>query len=531
MQHNTNVKNNKPLSEAAIKKVVASMEGRMRAQAGLPPKAAEGELVLPSSVEAERRLLGAILKDNDVYDEISSFLQEKDFFDTTNRAIFEAIKQELTSKGGMKATPVLIAGKYFSSGDGINKTAFAEMEKMVAEACTTNVAINLAKMIAELSLRRDTHQLCTEGAKEALNLKNEHYVSDLVGGLEKRSDTSFVIQSMDALSAKLLSDVERMAAGEVIEESGFKSGFPSLDKIMSPFCPGNYVTLAAPTGQGKTSFGLQLAYNLARQGAPVAYFTQEMSAEHLGMSLIAMMAEVDKSKLKPGQLSPQDAENWRLATAEFNTLNLQILDQRPLTPSDILSRVRTLRRRLGTQIVILDYFGKLDMRGRYGSAQEKANEKSNQLQQIAGELGIPLIILHQLNREIYKRGDKTPQLADLRDTGAIENDSDIVLFIQRADFAISLDEPDSANVEKHMQWRDAMERAGGKSSIWLAKDRRSGSRGRITLSYNGIGKYREIDERYTPPGPLRSGFGDHMSVHNLKPKTPPAKSHRFKSKA
>lgn len=472
------------------------------------PKDADATVALPNSIEAERRLLGAILKNNDVYDEIASLVQADDFFESTHKSIFEAIARELTSKNGMKATPVLIAGRYFSSGDGVNASIASEMEKMVALACFGGLPGDNAKLIADLAARRHAYELCTTAAADALNLKSETYADDLMSGLEKRGAAGFEVKVMAELGDELLSDMERMSVGEIIDEAGFRTGFLTLDRLMSPICPGNYVTLAAPTGQGKTSFGLQLAYNLAKSGAPVAYFTLEMPAKQLAKAMIAMIAGLDKRYLRPGEVSGDDLRKWRLATEEFKDLRIQILDQQPLTPDAIFSRTRTLVRKQGIEAVFVDYFGKLQMPGRFGSTQEEANRKSDRLQKTAGTLGLPMIILHQLNREVYKRPDKTPILTDLRDTGAIENDSDLVMFIQRGDFALQMNEPDVNEDEKHQEWKHRMEAAAGKSTVWLAKDRQTGAKGRVEFRYNGIGQYTDIAATPRGPndGPLQTGF-------------------------
>lgn len=445
----------------------------------------------PHDAAVERRLLGAILRDNNVYDEIASLVTAEDFFVTEHKAIFEALAKELTAADGIRATPGLIAARYFSGngeGSGPFQTA---MEAMVEEAASAATAADTARVIAALAYRRQTYTLCMKAAQEALDLSNDDYADTLLTGMEKRTTADFVITDMAELHERLLDGLNRMSMGETVEENGYKTGFKCLDNIMSPICPGNYVTLAAPTGQGKTSLGLQLAYNMAKQGAKVAYFTQEMSDDKLDRALISMVAGVDVADWRTERVTEKHVVACVRAVEEIKDLKIQILGQRPLSPDAIFSRTRTLMRKQGTDVVFIDYFGKLTMPGRFGNSQEEANRKSNRLQEIAGTLNLPLIILHQLNREVYKRTDKTPILTDLRDTGAIENDSDLVLFIQRSDFALSMSEPDSFDEDKHFAWRTKMREAQGRSTIWLAKDRQTGTRGNVTLQYNGIGQYHE----------------------------------------
>lgn len=466
------------------------------------------EVILPHDLSSEAGLIGAILKNNDVYDEVAGIVTPEDFFDQTNRSIFEAISREMLRTDGMSATPILIASRYFSTADGLNRTAKETMDAAVMAAVVGDPK-HYAKTVVDLAKRRNAHKAFAIGANSALDPKNISYIDDVFAALEKRGETS-EIEDMAALSDKLLDDIERLAAGEIIEESGIGTGFKCLDAIMSPICPGNYVTIAAPTGQGKTSLGTQLAYNMAKQGSRVAYFTLEMSSKSLRRALTAMVAGVDKKRFKPGGPSEEDVTNWRVATADLKNLSLQVIDAQGQTPEQIFAQVRTLVRKQNIDVVFIDYFGKIAMNGRFASEQERANRKSGMFQQMAGKLKIPFIILHQLNREVYKRPDKTPQLTDIRDTGAIENDSDLVLFIQRSDFALQMSEPDPSDMDKHREWRDKMEKAGGKSTIWLKKDRQTGAVGKIELSYNGIGQYREIDQKYTAPANTHTGYGDHM---------------------
>jgi replicative DNA helicase len=392
----------------------------------------------PQNIEAEQSVLGAILLDSDAIVTVMEILRPHDFYRTSHQNIYEAMV-ELCEEGEPVDLVTLTAR--LQDKQRLEEAGGVSYLTELANAVPTAANVEYyAHIVEEKSLLRQLIRTATQiassgyaGAEDVSELINEaeHRIMQISS---RRSERGFI-----PIREALLEVFERV---ETLNRqkggiTGIPSGFVDLDRMTSGFQRSDLIIVAARPSVGKTAFALNIAQNVGvRAKETVAIFSLEMSAAQLVQRMISAEANVDAGKLRTGYLEPDDWEKLTMAIGTLSEANIYIDDSPVVTVADIRAKCRRLKREKGLGIIVIDYLQLIQGRGgRSGeNRQQEVSEISRTLKQIARELEVPVIALSQLSRSVEQRQDKRPMLSDLRESGSIEQDADIVAFLYRDDY-------------------------------------------------------------------------------------------------
>src|ERR1035437_3426662 len=388
----------------------------------------------PRNEDAEQSVLGAVLIDKDSIGLVSQILTPEDFYNDINGIIFEAM---LSLYEQRKPIDVVTLGREFKkirNGDKVDSSYLSELVNSVPTAASIEYYANMVK---EASIKRNLIRVGTEIAEDSFKEKSE--IAELVDKAESsifaisqgRNLKGF-IQIKDSLAASLdrIDELHKRGAGY----RGIKSGFVDLDNILSGMQPSNLIILAARPGQGKTAMVVNMMQNIAvEQKIPVGMFSLEMSQEELVDRLLVGQADVDAWRLKTGKLTETDFTKLSSAMGQLADAPIYIDDTPGITIAEMRTKARRLQMEHGVKLIIVDYLQLADPGRRYDNRVQEVSIISQGLKNLARELKIPVIAVSQLSRAVEHRGERKPQLADLRESGAIEQDADVVMFVYRPD--------------------------------------------------------------------------------------------------
>ncbi len=437
----------------------------------------------PHSVEAEQAVLGGLLINQDAFDKISDLVNEHDFYQYHHRLIFRAIAA-LTAE--TQATDVVTVSGYLEQL-GLLEDANG-VHYIGALAQETASAANIkayAEIVRERSVLRQLISVANEIADSAFDTEGRSS-KELLDSAETKV---FAIADQSAKTGGGFIDIKSVLANAVeriniLFESdaaitGLSTGFDELDEKTSGLQKSDLIIVAGRPSMGKTTFAMNIAENAALMAdEPVAVFSMEMPTDQIGMRMIASLGRVELQKIRTGKLSEQD---WPRITSAITLLNqkrnVYIDDSAALTPNDLRARSRRLKREHGLSLIVIDYLQLMQTSGSGENRATEISEISRALKALAKELEVPIIALSQLNRSLEQRPDKRPVMSDLRESGAIEQDADVIIFIYRDEVY----NPDD-------------EESKGKAEILIRKQR-NGPIGTVNLTF--LGKYTRF-ENYTP---------------------------------
>jgi len=475
---------------------------------------------LPQNVEAEAALLGALMIDNRLVEDIQLKLKPLHFFEPLHGRIYEGILR-LTDSNRV-ANPVTLK-PLFEADEGMKEVGGpAYLAQLTGSGAAVIGARDFAGQIYDLALLRALIGVGRDLVEGALDTsedvaplaqieraETELYKVAEEGGAEGKAK-SFGEATKEALQ---LAEKALNSGGHL---SGFTTGLDSLNSKIGGLHKSDLIIVAGRPGMGKSSLATNVGFAAAKRllqdqedgiepaktaGAPVALFSLEMSADQLATRILAEQSGISSENLRMGRISQAEFRSLARAAGELQSLPLYIDDTPGLTIAALRARARRLKRQKGIGVVIVDYLQLLQGTGR-GSAGDnrvqEISEISRGLKQLAKELDVPVIALSQLSRAVEQREDKRPQLSDLRESGSIEQDADIVLFIYREDYYLAARQPadDHPEVDK---WREEMARVYGLAEVIVAKQRH-GSTGKVRLKFDSrITKFSDlVDEGYMP---------------------------------
>lgn len=386
----------------------------------------------PQTEAVELALVGAVLADNDLYDVINGVIGPDDFSSTLAGAVWKLIAQVIEGEieGLTVAEPLSLALqptiRQLAIGDQLNVWAGnASTDPQVVTARATAVRDAAAERRLEAAVQKAQAIAAESGTVEERSTAIE---AALNSASESRALP--VTSIGDAAVVGLSRLAERASKGET--GIGVTTGFCELDTLLGGLHPGNLVVLAARPGIGKTALALAMGLAAARAGHHTTYASLEMLAPDLGMRGVSMSTGIDAQNLRIGALSESDWESAVSAAEHLKTLPLDIVDQDEVNPSSLSSLCRTKKRQGKLDLLIIDYLQLMDTpAGKNANREQIISAISRALKKLASRLGIPVVVLSQLNRGVENRLDKRPQLQDLRESGAIEQDADVVMFIHR----------------------------------------------------------------------------------------------------
>jgi replicative DNA helicase len=380
----------------------------------------------PQAIEEERAILNALLSYPEHIDEIMALLKVEDFYRKEHANIFEAACSLYNSQ---KSVDILSVNNVLKSAGCLNaEIDIAEIMEVYSRPSSVRYHCSI---IAEKSDLRKVIQSATEIvlAAYASDAESRDVVQDAQAKMFAISDRSSGVayEKLDKVLPRVFQKIEAAATGNI---SGLPTGITNLDLITSGFHPGDLVILAGRPGMGKTAFALSIALNNA-QTVPTLMFSLEMPTDQIVMRTLCSEAKVNMHSLRAGRLPHKDFVKLAQAAGPISSSRIYISDISRATPIEIMSKARRLKREAGLGLIIVDYLQLMNISKKSGNRQEEISEISRSLKSIAKDLSIPIIALAQLSRKCEEREDKRPQLSDLRESGSIEQDADIVMFLYR----------------------------------------------------------------------------------------------------
>lgn len=438
----------------------------------------------PNAIEAEQAVLGSILLDNNAWDQIVELIQSEDFYRKEHRLIFSGI-QKMLEDG--QPVDVLTLGKFLENRGELDAVGgLAYLGTLVNETPTAANVQAYARIVRDKALARSLIRVGTQvtelayqpdGRPATALLDEAERLIFEISEAQSRGRGGF--RSLNSLLTDVVDHIETMARDNR-KITGVATGFVDLDERTSGLQASDLVIIAGRPSMGKTAFAMNIAEHVAvAEKLPVAVFSMEMPGNQITLRLLSSRGRIDQHKVRTGKLGVDDWPRLAHTMGELSEAPLFIEDTPALTPLELRSKARKLKREHGLSLIVVDYLQLMQVPGRSDNRTSEISEISRSLKALAKELNVPVIALSQLNRGLENRTDKRPQMADLRESGAIEQDADLIMFIYR-DEVYHKDKDDNKGI----------------AEIIIGKQR-NGPIGVVRLTF--LGEYTRF-ENYAGPG-------------------------------
>lgn len=464
--------------------------------------------ILPHNIEAEQGLLGALLIDNRALEKISDFLRPGHFFMPVHQRIYDTILTLVDR--GQNASPVTLKG-YFEKDDDLKEVGGAGyLADLAANVVSVVNTEDYAKTIYDLFQRRELISLGETVVNESFSYSLDSSSQDTIERAEARlyelAESSDIKGGFITLRDSVLTAIQQAEKAYKTDGhvTGVTSGLIDMDKKLGGFQNSDLLILAGRPSMGKTALATNMAFNAAhryaetggKEGAIVGFFSLEMSADQLATRILADRSGISGDAIRKGNIKQQDFRSFVEASQQLSQVPLYIDDTPALTISAVRTRARRLKRQHGLGMLIIDYLQLLRGTGSRQGTENRVieiSEITRGLKAIAKELAIPVIALSQLSRQVEQREDKRPQLSDLRESGSIEQDADVVMFVYREEYYLSRTEPE-VGTEKHMQWQERMGKLHNIAECIIAKQRH-GPIGPVRLYFDpNLTRFSDLDD-------------------------------------
>ena len=456
----------------------------------------------PHNIEAEQALLGAILVNNEAFYRVSDFLEPVHFFEPIHAKIFELAASLV--RAGKVASPVTLKTFLPPDLDVAGLTASQYLARLAAEATTVINAEDYGRTIYDLATRRSLiiigEDMVNVAYDAPVDLAPSEQIEDAERRLYELAETGRYDGGFQRFATALTTAVD-MAARAYQRDgklSGLATGLADMDRMMGGLQQSDLVILAGRPGMGKTALATNVAYNIAKawrgevrpdgrtesvNGGIVGFFSLEMSAPQLANRIISEQTNIPSHRILRGEIDPSDFDRIAQVAREMEAIPLYIDETGGLSIAQLAARARRLKRQRGLDLLVIDYIQLLQgssHRAQQGRVQE-VTEITTGLKTLAKELNVPVLALSQLSRQVESRDDKRPQLSDLRESGSIEQDADVVLFVYREEYYLAMKEPRPGTPE-HEKWQLDMSLAHGKAEVIIGKQRH-GPTGTVDLAF------------------------------------------------
>jgi replicative DNA helicase len=454
---------------------------------------------VPHSIEAEQQLLGALLTNNDVYDKIASIITPKHFYDPVHARIFETAAARIAKNN--LASPVTLKA-FFEDDDGLKELGGpAYLARLAGAAISAFAVREYAQLIYDLAIRRDLialgQEISAKAARVDVASEPKEQIVEAEQQLYKLAEQGQTESGFQSF-LKAVTDAVNVANAAYQREgglAGIATDLMDMDKMLGGLHKSDLLILAGRPSMGKTSLATNIAYNVAKaykrgklqdgsegalDGGVVGFFSLEMSAEQLAGRILAEASEISSHKIRQGDMDETEFRRFVDAAKELEACPLFIDDTAAIPIAQLAARARRLKRTHGLDLLIIDYLQLV--RGTSENRVQEIGEISMGLKAIAKELQIPVIALSQLSRQVESREDKRPQLSDLRESGSIEQDADVVMFVFREEYYAEREKPSDHELDKMAEWQERMSRLHGKAEVIIGKQRH-GPIGTVELSF------------------------------------------------
>jgi replicative DNA helicase len=455
----------------------------------------------PLNVEAEQALLGAILVNNDAFDRVSDFLKPEHFVEEIHRRIFEIAGSLI--RAGKVATPITLK-TFLGEHDLGGVTVQQYLARLAADATTVINAFDYGRTIHDLAVRRELIQIGEDVVNVAYDAPVDSSPREQIEEAERRLyavaeggryDGGFQRFS-DALKTAV--DMAAKAYERDGHLSGLATGLTELDHKLGGLQASDLVIVAGRPGMGKTALATNIAFNIAKafrgetrpdgttapiDGGRVGFFSLEMSAEQLATRIIAEQSGVPSYKIRRGDITENDFQQVAEAVREMQAIPFYIDQTGGISIAQLTARARRLKRQRGLDLLVVDYLQLLagSRSGRNENRVQELTEITTGLKALAKELNVPILALSQLSRQVEQRDDKRPQLSDLRESGSIEQDADVVMFVFREEYYLENRKP-REGTEEFPEWQRKMDEMHGKAEVIIGKQRH-GPTGTVELQF------------------------------------------------
>ena len=464
-----------------------------------------GELneTVPHHIEAEQQLLGAILTNNDIFDRVAAVIDASHFYEPVHARIWEVAAARITKNA--LASPVTLKA-FLEEDEGLKELGGPTyLARLAGAAISSFAARDYAQMIRDLAVRRDLISLGRDISDKAAKVDVESGPSEQIveaeqalyqlgeQGQSSQGFQSFLTAVTDAV--KIANAAYQRDGGL----AGLSTGFTDLDKKLGGLHRSDLLILAGRPSMGKTALATNIAFAIAKayargqkpdgtegavNGGVVGFFSLEMSSEQLAARVLSEASEVPSEQIRRGDMTEPEFRRFVDAAKTLEACPLFIDDTPALPISQLAARARRLKREHGLDVLIVDYLQLVRAASAKDNRVNEISEITQGLKAIAKELDIPVVALSQLSRQVESREDKRPQLSDLRESGSIEQDADVVMFVFREEYYKEREKPGDHDLEKMALWQDEMERLHGRAEIVIGKQRH-GPIGTVELSFEG----------------------------------------------
>tara|TARA_B100000035_G_scaffold117223_1_gene99347 strand:- start:3079 stop:4506 length:1428 start_codon:yes stop_codon:yes gene_type:complete len=450
----------------------------------------------PSNIEAEQALLGSILVNNDIIDEIANLISSNIFYDPAHVKIYEVI-ENLNNKG-MIANPITLKN-FFEKDNMLNEVGGTEyLVKLTRFSGSVKQAIDYAKIIHEMYLRRELVQISDKLSNDTLNANaQEQNAENIIESAEKSlfdlAERGSFTQSFLKFNQALDQTIEMATLAMKNDQGivGVPTGLTDLDEKLGGLHRSDLIILAGRPSMGKTALATNIAYNAAQhvlkrqEKSSIAFFSLEMSSEQLSTRILSEQARIKSDDIRRGKVTEEEINRYIETSRNIYNLPLFIDETPAITIATLSNRARRIKRLFGLNLIVVDYIQLMRSSSNKNEGRvQEISEITQGLKALAKELSVPVLALSQLSRAVEQRDDKQPQLADLRESGSIEQDADVVMFVYREAYYLERKQPKLGSIE-HAEWQSKMNDVNGLADIILGKQRH-GPTGTVKVEFEGI---------------------------------------------
>ena len=458
----------------------------------------------PSNLEAEQALLGSILVNNDIIDEISSIINSSIFYDPAHVKIYEVI-ENLNNKG-MIANPITLKN-FFEKDNMLNEVGGTEyLVKLTRFSSSSKQAVDYARIIHEMYLRRELILISEKLSSDTLESSQEQNAENIIESTEKSlfdlAERGTFSQSFLKFNQALDQTIEMATVAMQNDQGivGVPTGLSDLDEKLGGLHKSDLIILAGRPSMGKTALATNIAYNASQnilkrqEKSSVAFFSLEMSSEQLSTRILSEQAKIRSDDIRRGKVSEEEINRYIETSRNIYNLPLYIDETPAITIATLSNRARRIKRLFGLSLVVVDYIQLMRSSSNKNDGRvQEISEITQGLKALAKELSVPVLALSQLSRAVEQRDDKQPQLADLRESGSIEQDADVVMFVYREAYYLERKQPKLGSIE-HAEWQSKMNDVNGLADIILGKQRH-GPTGTVKVEFEGIyTKFKDLSK-------------------------------------
>ena len=453
----------------------------------------------PNNIEAEQSVIGSILLSNEIFDEINMIIVSKNFYDPMHQKIFGAIEKLIYS--GMLANPITLKNHFENEKDELNVPEY--LVKVTKFSTSSRQAIEYSKLIYDLFVKRELIKI-SENVIDTAKLNDldndgqkiiENFEKSLFDLAEKGSLSNSLIKFDEAMrqTIEMASSAYKNDEGIV----GVPTGLTDLDDRLGGLHKSDLIIIAGRPSMGKTALATNIAFNAAKKlqddgkKSSIAFFSLEMSSEQLSTRILAEQSRIKSNDIRRGRISEEQFDKFIETSKDISELPLYIDETPAISIAALSNRARRIKRLYGLDMVVIDYIQLMRASNFKDGRVQEISEITQGLKALAKELSVPVVALSQLSRAVEARDDKKPQLADLRESGSIEQDADVVMFVYREAYYLERKEPRPATVE-HAEWQAKMNEVSSLAEIIIGKQRH-GPTGNIMLEFEAMfTKFKDI---------------------------------------